>query len=305
MRISREAKIGFWVLTSAIILFFGLNYLKGHSIFQRYNTYYAVFENAENLSPNDKVLYRGYKVGLVQALYFQPQTGKIIVEFEAFREIPISQDAYAVVTNLDLLGTKGLVIVPGKSSTLSQNGDTLKDSLATSIVEQFLPLKNQVDSLVRSLRLTVERVKVLLEDTSALVSTFKSVGDLSQNLNRRVPLLIQDIQHTLHELDTTFIALRPPLEKSLKNLSAFSDTLTHKSGPLLTQLKDVSYQLETTLQKLNSREGTAGLLLNDTTLYQNLAQTSADLDRLLVALRKYPHRFVHFSLFGRKPQAYE
>lgn len=305
MHISREAKIGFWVLTSAVILFFGLNYLKGHSIFQRYNTYYAAFESVDNLSPNDKVLYRGYKVGLVQALYFQPETGKIIVEFEAFRDVPITQDAHAVITNLDLLGTKGLVIVPGRSSSLAQNGDTLRDSLSTSLAELFLPLKDQVDSLARSLRLTVERVKVLLEDTSALVSTFKSVGDLSQTLNHRVPILIQNVQRTLHQLDTTLITLRPPLEESLKNFSTLSDTLAYKSGPLLTQLEHASSELQATLQKLNSREGTIGLLLSDTTLYQNLIQTSTDLDRLLVALRKYPHRFIHFSLFGRKPQTYD
>lgn len=52
--------------------------------------------------------------------------------------------------------------------------------------------------------------------------------------------------------------------------------------------------------KLNSNEGTLGLLLNDRQLYLNLNKTLVSADTLLNNLREHPKRYVHFSLFGKK-----
>ena len=55
-------------------------------------------------------------------------------------------------------------------------------------------------------------------------------------------------------------------------------------------------------KKMNSSEGTIGLLLNNKDLYINLSNTAASADKLLIDLQKSPKRYVHFSLFGRKSE---
>ena len=52
--------------------------------------------------------------------------------------------------------------------------------------------------------------------------------------------------------------------------------------------------------KLNSNNGTLGLLMNDASLYHNLNSTMMSADSLLINLRQHPKRYVHFSLFGKK-----
>jgi len=53
-------------------------------------------------------------------------------------------------------------------------------------------------------------------------------------------------------------------------------------------------------EKMNSSEGTIGLLLNNKDLYVNLSNTAASADKLVIDLKENPKRYVHFSLFGKK-----
>ena len=52
--------------------------------------------------------------------------------------------------------------------------------------------------------------------------------------------------------------------------------------------------------KLNRKDNTVGLLLNDPSLYNNLNATTANAASLLEDLKSHPKRYVHFSLFGKK-----
>ena len=52
--------------------------------------------------------------------------------------------------------------------------------------------------------------------------------------------------------------------------------------------------------KLNSRNNTLGLFLNDRGVYDNLNSTMRHADSLMIDLKAHPKRYVHFSIFGRK-----
>ena len=117
------------------------------------------------------------------------------------------------------------------------------------------------------------------------------------------------------------------LTASLSSTSRQLDKLMHTDVPQLTEninavtsnlrtisdnLKDVDYastilKVDSTLanvrlltEKLNRKDNTLGLLMNDSSLYQNLNATSANAASLLQDLKEHPKRYVHFSLFGKK-----
>ena len=59
------------------------------------------------------------------------------------------------------------------------------------------------------------------------------------------------------------------------------------------------------MKDLESGKGSAGKLLKDDALYNNLSGASKELELLLSDMKKNPKRYVHFSLFGKKPKPYE
>ena len=304
MRLSREAQIGIIVIVAAVALFFGFNYLKGHSIFQRYNTYYAVFENADNLSTSDKVLYRGYKVGQVTNLRFNPRTGQVLVEFEVLREIPLPIDSRATITNLDLLGTKGLWLVPGKAEMLAMDGDTLRDSLATGTldktIQELRPVRDKLDQLLAQLNETATHLNKLIADNGVVPQTISSIRTLSQTVNNEVPATATHLRSTLLSLDTTIQALRPTLQSTLASTHRLSDSLAQNLPTLLHNLQNAAHELDSLLAHINQGQGTLGHLARDPSLYKNLDATTVSLRKLLDELRLHPERFVHFSIFGRR-----
>lgn len=304
MKLSREAQIGLMVLVAAVALFFGFNYLKGHSIFQRYNTYYAVFENADNLSTSDKVLYRGYKVGQIVELSFNPRTGQVRVEFEVLREIPLPIDSRATITNLDLLGTKGLWVVPGTSEQLAVDGDTLRDSLATGafdkVLQEVRPVRDNLDKLLQQLHETASHLNRLLAASGEVPQAVGAIRGLARTAEAELPLMTAQLRQTLYQLDTTLVMLQPSLQKMLGSVNGLTDSLQHALPPLVSQLDSASAQLTTLMASLNRGEGTLGRLVRDSTLYRDLDQATVSLRQLLDELRLHPERFVHFSLFGRR-----
>jgi phospholipid/cholesterol/gamma-HCH transport system substrate-binding protein len=112
------------------------------------------------------------------------------------------------------------------------------------------------------------------------------------------------------------------LAKTLNNLNSFTGNLANNNDKInslvgnldktatnlskldlektLTTLNTTIGDLKSTIGKLNSTTGTAGLLLNDTKLYNNLTATANKLNLLIDDLKTNPKRYVNISVFGKK-----
>ena len=68
-------------------------------------------------------------------------------------------------------------------------------------------------------------------------------------------------------------------------------------------MKDAITKLDDMMEKVQSKEGTIGLLLNDKQLYNNLTNTVRSANILLDDLRTHPKRYVNISVFGKKDKS--
>jgi phospholipid/cholesterol/gamma-HCH transport system substrate-binding protein len=105
MKISKEVKVGLFMVVSLVLLYVGFNYLKGIDFFSATKKYYAVYTNVDKLMPSNQVYINGYAVGRVSRIQYQQQINKVLVEMEISSDIVLGDSTVALL-NGDILGTK-------------------------------------------------------------------------------------------------------------------------------------------------------------------------------------------------------
>lgn len=289
---TKEAKIGLVSIISLALLYFGINYLKGINLFQPTNYYFIAFKNVKDVTVSSPVYVEGFKVGLVRDIvYDYDSVDKITVEVSLDKDMRISQGSYITIVNNFLSGAELHIHLNKYSKEYLKPGATLEgrmsDDMMQSIQQKILPqvevMLPKIDSILGGLQTLVNHPALAqsldhIEKTTGMLET--STRQLNQMLNRDVPGIMSNLQ--------TMTANFSEVSNNLKSLDLASTV--HSINATLDNLK-------LTTDKLNSKDNSIGLLLNDKTLYDNLNSTTENASKLLLDLRENPKRYVHFSVF--------
>ena len=314
MKIRREAKLALTALAAVFILVWGINFLKGSSLFESKSTFYGVYDSVEGLKVSSGVIYRGYQVGQVISIQFTGERfDRVLVKFSVDKGLELPSNTLAMIQSADLMGSKVVALVPGDSHVTAVSGDTLRSQVERGLMEQvsqqMLPLKQKAERLLGSLDSVMLIVQGLFNEETKknLSNSFGSIDRTLRNLegasgnldtliqgeSARISSILQDVNSITGNLRNN----NEEISTILGNVSAISDSLRQAS--LHQTLMSLDYILATTdsiMNKINRGEGTIGALLNDNDLYYNLNQVSENLNRLLVEFRYNPKRFINLSL---------
>ncbi len=315
MKGKKEILVGLLFVVAAVLLYWGVNFLKGKNFFQKENYYYAIYNNVEGLTPSSKVTINGLTVGKVQEVAFSDiYSGKIIVKFNVQENIKIPDSTIAEIYSLDLMGSKGLQLKFSKSKKYLNVGDTLlsatEKDLKAQVSAQVLPLKLKAEELMGSMDSVLTVVKYIFNKTNRqnIDKSFAAIKETFRNLqNTSVTLdtLMTNERVRLHNIFVNMESITLNLKNNneqittiLTNFSNVSDSLA-KSNILTTinNANNAILAVNGILDKINRGEGTMGMLINNDSLYNNLNKSSKDLDKLLIDLRENPKRYLHYSLF--------
>jgi len=318
LKISREFKVGFYLVLAIALLYWGINYLKGTDVLQSGRVYYSVYQNTEGLTKAMAVQINGYQVGLIDKIYFHPdRSGKLIVKMQIQEDYPIAANTIAQIHSSGLLGEKSIALILGNSEQLAQDGDTLKSavegSLSEEVNKQVAPIKAKAEKLLGSLDTAVTLLTGFLNENTRrdFVQTFDNLRKTFENLEHGSSVL----DAYLAENKASFDALADNLESIsanlaqnnenitlvLSNLNEVSDSLSKVNiKQTFDQVNSAAYQLNQALTKINNGEGSLGELINDKRLYENLNDAAESLDRLLLDIKYNPNKYFNVSLFGSK-----
>lgn len=297
MKLTKEIKIALVAIVGILIMYFGINFLKGMNLFSTNNAYYMTFDDIQGLGASTPIYADGYKVGIVDGLeYDYKENGPIKVKVDIIKDLRIPQGSKAEIVK-DLMGNLQVNLLlannprervePGGIIPGAVNGGMMdKAANLIPVVEKMLP---KLDSILTS-------VNALLADP-ALAASLHNVETITSNLTvstRELNMLMAGLNKQV-----------PGMVRKANGVLDNTNRLTANLASLDVQgtLNKVNQTLESAHQfteKLNSNQGSLGLLMNDTKLYDNLTSTMSHADSLVIDLKAHPKRYVHFSVFGRK-----
>lgn len=294
---TKEVQIALVAIAGIAVLFFGLSYLKGLSLFSNDNTYYIKFDNVSGLSASSPVYARGYRVGVVKDIvYDYEKASDIVAVIDLDKRMNLPRGTQAELES-DMLGNiKINLTFPQDLSVMMAVGDTIFGSVDKGALGQVAEMIPAIEQMLPKLDSILVSLNTLLADP-AIARSIHNVDQITGNLTT-----------STRELNV----LMAQLNREVPGMVTRANTVLDNTGELTGKLNELDLaatmaKVDETLENvhqmteaLNSDKGTLGLLMRDPALYENLNATMRSADSLLIDLREHPKRYVHFSVFGRK-----
>ena len=320
MKLKKTSKIGILVVLCLTLLIWGINFLKGRDIFRTEKVFYARYKNVGGLTATTLVTLNGLKIGYVREIYFaEDLSGDLIVKVALHNNFPLPVGTSAQISSSDLLGSKVVKLNLGKSSKLLQPNDTLASQMDADIMqqvnEQIAPIKAKAERLIENLDSIVSTASKILNSDSQhnitesfrqLHNTMTNIESITGNLNEVISSQKRSLSASMSNITEITGNLKNNsgnIGKIMTNFALFSDSLKKlEINKTVGNINNTVADLNKLLSKIDTANGTIGLLIKDPGLYQNLINSTENLNRLLVDFRINPKRYVHFAAIdiGRK-----
>lgn len=296
MKIAKEIKVGAFMVTALVLLYFGFNFLKGIDFFSSQKRYYAIYDNVDKLTQSNQIFLNGLAVGRVSDItILQGITNKVLVEIKIDSDVKLNDQTTAILSS-DFLGTKSILLDLGKGQKILNQNDTLKAELDKGMAE----LLEQAAPVASSLQATLIKVNNILsnleKNTAHLDKMFAELSSTPKLVNETLTLtqgkiadLSDQAKSVSHNLNGTLTDLRP----TLQNFKVLSDSLKDlRLGGTMKRTEQAITKLNETLTKLNSGDNTVSKLMTEDSLYVNLNKLLGDLDTLANHFNAHPKHFL-------------
>jgi phospholipid/cholesterol/gamma-HCH transport system substrate-binding protein len=323
--ISKEVKLALLAIMAILLFIFGFNYLKGSDIFSSSKIITAEYDDVSGLTPSSYVTIQGMNVGSVKTIEMSKvHLGKILVKMDVQDDVFIPSDSKAKIISLDLLGTKAVSIMKGNSTTNIASNQSIQSEVEIGMIEKLgagvgplvedfktsaIPAIDNANHTISTINQTVANVNQMIDaklksDLKATMNdmsiAMQQLKELSKDLNAQQSK-INSIVASINSFTGNLEKNGPTITKLISNTETTTSNLKKVDfeGTVL-ELKKTMTELQTTVAKINSGNGSLALLMNDDKLYKTLKNTLATTNNLLYDFNAHPSRYIHVSVFGKK-----
>ncbi len=316
MKITNETKVGAITVISVAVLILGFNFLKGKKLWSKDTMITGKYGNVQGLQNSNPVIINGLQVGTVYKITTEKDMREILVDLNITKDINIPKNSIAII-KANPIGTTSVEIKLGDAVENLKNKDIILTETSGGMFEDVL---KKVDPVLYEVRKAVSAIDTLLVNFNGILDP-RAKGNISQvlaNLN----VVTASMVSSTASLNGLLNAQTGSLTKSLNNVSSITenfaknnekinnvmsniDKTTSKFATLnlnktLDTLDRAVNDLKNIIGKFDNNNGTLGKLLNDPTMYKNLASSGNKLNLLLDDIRVNPKRYLNISIFGKK-----
>ncbi len=302
-------KIGIYVTLAAIILVWGLSFLKGGNLLSKGNEYVAVYNRLEGLSEGSPVMISGYRIGSVKSLKFIDNGYQlnIIANLSVNDGFQIPKGSVANIVSVDIMGTKGVEIArPRQYDGYHKDGDTIMAGFDGGIMDMAMdivaPLRDNLGSLLKGADSAMCSINSLMntgnmENLSQSLSDLRKMADMMAANSANINGMLDNLGKASNMLGKN----SENMDRAINNFAAISDSLASMNlGQTLKDAQTALNNVNQALDAINNGSGTAAQILNNDTLYRNLETATQKINFLLDDFEKHPKKYVNLAIFGGK-----
>jgi phospholipid/cholesterol/gamma-HCH transport system substrate-binding protein len=260
---------------------------------------------------SNAVQIEGLTVGNISAISESDEdlSRGIVVTITLKKDVHIPKNSIATL-NPGLLLSPTLVIAKGDAAEYLKDGDTLitkqKANLFAQVQESINPVVLKLGGTLTSLDSLIEVIGTMFDPrtknnfSSIMANLAASSAEMQKLLNSQTGYLTQSLKN-LNEFTGNLSKNNDRITHTLENADKTTSSLASAKIPeAVDNLNTTLGDLRATIQRINSNNGSLGLLINDRHLYQNMEDATRSLTTLLDDLRVHPKRYVSLSVFGKK-----
>ncbi|WP_295667786.1 MlaD family protein [uncultured Mucilaginibacter sp.] len=312
MKITNETKIGILTVIGIAILILGYSFLRGDDVFSGTNKFYAVYSSVDGLTVSKPVLVNGFQIGRISKMKLQPN-GSTVVELSVDHQYIVPKNTLAKLVSTDLLGSKAIVFVYGNSNLPAQDKDTLRADIQGSLAESLQPIQMKAEKLISKLDSSLAAINKILNPNfqKNVDRSFASIANSLQTLEgttKKIDELVSTQTVHINSIMSNTETVTSNLKTSSANLNGITANFEKVSNDVansnikqtLDNANKAMADLQSTISKINTNNGTLGMLLNDKQVYDNLQNATNNLNSLFIDIKAHPKKYVSFSVFGGK-----
>ena len=300
MKITKEFKIGLFVVVVLTASFFLINYLRGKDIFNKEIEISSRYEQLDGLVASAPVYIKGYKAGKVIEVSYDREADDFVVTCSVLKDFRIPADSKMTIHGVDIMGGKGIRIDLGSSVEMIEDGGFLLPSsepaLLDGLASGVAPLMDKVGRTLDSLNVTVAAVNRILADgniTRTIAHIERTMADISSvasSLEGKSAELNTFIDN-LAVLSAKFISIADKTEDIAGDASSLVSSINPEElSAVVTSFKEL-------LVNINDPDGTIGKLLTDGSVYKSVDELLNDVDVLIKKIQENPKIYIRISIF--------
>ncbi len=282
-----EFFIGLSMSIATLIVIIGILFLGKSNFFVTGLPLYIIVENANGLGQGDDVYFKGLRVGTVSNAEIYNDDVLLKLKIEGVNKIPL--DSKFVIKDYSIIGGKAVEIIPGHLTDYFHEEDTVRGTSAN----------NGIDGMISEVNLLVPKISNILNNLDTLTGN-KTQKDLESILNGLSQTIVDtkkilniDLHNTLNNINNLTADNKNNISDLIKSLKISSNNLSK----FLNKSSSAALKLDSILLKINKGQGSAGNILQNDSLYNNLNRTILSVDSLVSDIKKNPKKYINVSVF--------
>jgi phospholipid/cholesterol/gamma-HCH transport system substrate-binding protein len=280
-----EFKVGVFSLLAIIGLIAGYTWLTNSLEMQNYQRVQISFQQAAGLEKGTGVYIRGINCGKVSKVRLR--RADVLVDILLRDEINLTQNSSFIITDSGLVGSKIIKIV------LAENSQPLD----LEKIQQGENSPQLADLITQAGNLMGRLTQLFAEDAEFISDLENMVANGNATFQKMDNLISQnsaDLTETIQNMQQTSADLQQIITENKSEFSASKDLLIALQNTI-QQIDNSFAQIDTILSAVQDQPSSFNKLLTEDELYENLLESSQNLDSLLVDIKKNPRRY--FKLF--------